>query len=92
MGRSGALMAAVWLAKALEWAVGCSSWSGVSMDDKNLNRRDGAAVGRAVESWLHRQVGPAHDALKADPSRAISVDQVHARLAAAHAKAIASRM
>ena len=25
---------------------------------------------RAVESWLHDQVGPAYDALKADPSRA----------------------
>jgi len=42
---------------------------------------------RAVESWLHKQVGPAHDALKADPSRAVSADQVRARLAAEHAKA-----
>lgn len=38
-----------------------------------------------VESWLHGQVGPAHDALKADHSRAVSVDQVRARLAAEHA-------
>lgn len=37
---------------------------------------------RAVEHWLHAQVGPAYDALKADPTRAISVDQVRARLAA----------
>jgi Arc/MetJ-type ribon-helix-helix transcriptional regulator len=42
---------------------------------------------RAVESWLHNQVGPAYDALKADPSRAITADQVRARLAAAHTKA-----
>jgi len=42
---------------------------------------------RAVESWLHDQVGPAYDALKTDPSRAVSVDQVRARLAAEHAKA-----
>ena len=43
---------------------------------------------RAVESWLHNQVGPAYDALKADPpSRAVTVDQVRARLAAEHAKA-----
>ena len=42
---------------------------------------------RAVEGWLHRQVGPAYDALKADPSRAVSVDQLRARLAAEHAKA-----
>jgi antitoxin ParD1/3/4 len=42
---------------------------------------------RAVESWLHDQVGPAYDALKIDPSRAVPVDQVRARLAAEHAKA-----
>src|SRR6218665_4155873 len=42
---------------------------------------------RAVESWLHQQVGPAYDALKADPSRAVTADQVRARLAAEHAKA-----
>jgi hypothetical protein len=41
---------------------------------------------RAVESWLHNQVGPAYDALKADPSRAVTVDQVRARLAVEHAK------
>ncbi|WP_123106170.1 ribbon-helix-helix domain-containing protein [Acidithiobacillus sulfuriphilus] len=41
---------------------------------------------RAVENWLYNQVGPAYDALKADPSRAVSVDQVRARLAAEHAK------
>ena len=42
---------------------------------------------RAVESWLHQQVGPAVDALKADPSRAVTPDQVRARLAAEHARA-----
>ena len=41
---------------------------------------------RAVENWLNSQVGPAYDALKADPSRAVSADQVRARLAAEHAK------
>lgn len=41
---------------------------------------------RAVDGWLRDQVGPAYDALKADPSRAISADQVRARLAAEHAK------
>jgi putative addiction module CopG family antidote len=39
---------------------------------------------RAVENWLKDQVGPAYDALKTDPSRAISVSQVRARLAAEH--------
>lgn len=52
--------------------------------------RDGLRVllarDRAVESWLQDQVGPAYDALKADPSRALTVDQVRARLAAEHRK------
>lgn len=42
---------------------------------------------RAVESWLQDQVGPAYDALKADPSSAVTGDQLRARLAAEHAKA-----
>jgi antitoxin ParD1/3/4 len=41
---------------------------------------------RAVESWLLNQVGPAYDALKADPSRAVTTDQVRAHLAAEHGK------
>lgn len=41
---------------------------------------------RAVESWLCQQVGPAYDALKSDPSRAVTIDNVRARLAAEHAK------
>jgi len=41
---------------------------------------------RAVESWLRDQVGPAYDALKADPSRALTAEQVRARLAAEHTK------
>jgi antitoxin ParD1/3/4 len=48
--------------------------------------RDGLRVllarDRAVESWLQEQVGPAFDALKADPSRAVTVDRVRKRLAA----------
>ena len=39
---------------------------------------------RAVENWLQEHVGPAYDALKADPSRAVTVDQVRARLVAEH--------
>lgn len=42
---------------------------------------------RAVEKWLQEQVGPAFDALKADPTRAVTVDRVRARLAAEHKKA-----
>ena len=41
---------------------------------------------RAFENWLYNQVGPAYDALKADPSRAVTADQVRARLAAEHSK------
>lgn len=42
---------------------------------------------RAVESWLHDQVGPAYDALKADPSQAVTAEEIRARLAAEYAKA-----
>ncbi len=35
---------------------------------------------RAVENWLHAQVLPAYDALKADPSRGLTADQIRARL------------
>jgi len=41
---------------------------------------------RAVDAWLRQQVAPAYDALKADPSRGVSPDQVRAALAAEHAK------
>ena len=42
---------------------------------------------RAVENWLLREVGPAYDALKADPTRAVTIDQVRARLAVQQKKA-----
>ncbi|MCL1860350.1 MAG: type II toxin-antitoxin system ParD family antitoxin [Proteobacteria bacterium] len=42
---------------------------------------------RAVESWLHNHVGLAYDSLKTDPARAVTADQVRARLAAERAKA-----
>jgi putative addiction module CopG family antidote len=42
---------------------------------------------RAIESWLQNQVVEAYDALKADPSRAVTIDQVRARLAKEHVKA-----
>lgn len=45
---------------------------------------------RAVESWLHQKVGSAYDALKADPTRAISMEQVRERLAALHKKTTAT--
>jgi antitoxin ParD1/3/4 len=53
--------------------------------------RDGLRVllarDQAVESWLHEQVGPAYDALKADPSRAVTLAALRARLAAERGKA-----
>ncbi|WP_404355112.1 type II toxin-antitoxin system ParD family antitoxin [Methylotuvimicrobium sp. KM1] len=58
--------------------------------------RDGLRVliarDRAVENWLLEQVVPAYDALKADPARAASVEQVQARLAAEHKAAIAKKV
>ncbi len=38
---------------------------------------------RALESWLREEVAPAYDAMKADPSRAVSSEKVRASLAAA---------
>ena len=46
---------------------------------------------RAVEGWLREQVAPAYDALKADPSRAVSAGDVRATLAAEHKKAAKTR-
>ena len=46
---------------------------------------------RAVENWISEQVGPAYDALKADPSRAVSVADVKAMLAAEHEAATAKK-
>lgn len=50
--------------------------------------RDGLRVLLArdqhIETWLREQVAPAYDAIKAKPARALSVDDVRARLAAAH--------
>jgi hypothetical protein len=43
-----------------------------------------------IESWLQSQVGPAYDALKADPSRAITVDEIRATLAIEHKMTIAN--
>ena len=36
----------------------------------------------AVERWLREDVAPAHDAMKADPSRGIPAEQVFAELRA----------
>lgn len=35
---------------------------------------------RAVEAWLRDQVAPAYERLQADPSSALSADEVRARL------------
>ena len=55
--------------------------------------RDGLRVlmarDRAMEHWLQTQVGPAYDALKADPARAVPLAQVRKRLAAVHQSATA---
>lgn len=46
---------------------------------------------RAVENWLVQQVGPAYDALKADRKRAVSIDDVKARLGREHEAAVAKK-
>ena len=42
---------------------------------------------RAMDNWLRQEVAPAYDALKNDPSRAVSAKQLRAALAAEHKKA-----
>jgi antitoxin ParD1/3/4 len=53
--------------------------------------RDGLRIlmarDRAMEHWLQNQVGPAHDALKADPARAVPLAKVRKRLTAVHQSA-----
>jgi putative addiction module CopG family antidote len=46
---------------------------------------------RAVENWLREQVVPARDAMKADPSRAVSPQAVRATLAVAHRRKTKTR-
>jgi len=46
---------------------------------------------QAVENWLLEQVVPAYDALKADTTRAVSVEQVRARLTAEYKAATAKK-
>jgi len=41
---------------------------------------------RSIETWLQNEVGSACDALKSNPSRAITAGQVRERLAAESAK------
>lgn len=57
--------------------------------------RDGLRVllarDRAMEEWLRQKVAPAYDALRANPSRAVSAKHVRARLATEHKKATARR-
>ena len=46
---------------------------------------------RAVENWLQQDVVPALDALKADPSRGRSIDQLRTTLAAEREQATKAR-
>jgi putative addiction module CopG family antidote len=41
---------------------------------------------RAIERWLQNEVGVAYDALKSNPSRAVTADQVRERLASENAR------
>ena len=43
---------------------------------------------RVVDNWLKEQVIPAFNALAADPSRAVTISQVKALLAAEHKKRV----
>lgn len=56
----------------------CAS-EGDALRDGRPSRKD------AVERWLHSEVTPIYDALKANPAQALSTGDVRARLAQAHA-------
>lgn len=57
--------------------------------------RDGLRIllarDRLVEDWLQKQVVPAYDAIKADPSRGLSAGQVRATLTAERRKVAAKK-
>ena len=57
--------------------------------------RDGlrtlAARDKAVEAWLRNEVVPAYDAMKANPERGLSADEVRARIDALHRRAVESQ-
>ncbi len=46
---------------------------------------------RAIEHWLRTEVAAAYDELKADPSKALTIDQVRASLTEARRQRAASR-
>lgn len=72
------------LPNALVDAVKARVRSGEYASDSEVIR-DGLRVllarDRAVDTWLRQQVGPAYDALQADPASAVTAEQVRARLA-----------
>lgn len=43
---------------------------------------------RALEHWLHTEVAAAYDEVKKDPSKALTSDEVRARLSALHERAV----
>lgn len=46
---------------------------------------------RVVEDWLHKRVGPAFDALRADPSRTVSAKHVREALSTEHNRVLAKQ-
>lgn len=46
---------------------------------------------KAVENWLRQEVAPAYDAIKADPSRGLSVDDMRTALATEHERTTKAR-
>lgn len=46
---------------------------------------------QAIEKWLRTEVAAAYDELKADPSRALTIEQVRASLASARRRRTAAR-
>jgi antitoxin ParD1/3/4 len=47
--------------------------------------------GPQIEEWLRNEVVPAYDAVEADPSQVLTVDEVRASLAALHEQVLKAR-
>lgn len=45
----------------------------------------------AIERWLREEVVPTYDAMKADPSRAVPIDEVFAGIEARHERRLRDR-
>lgn len=61
--------------------------SGKYATESEVVRNELSVRDHSIENWLRRDVVPAYQALKTDPVRGVSIDEIRAALAAEHKKA-----